>query len=167
MIIRKAILADIPGIMQVISNIVPLMRADGNLQWDDKYPNPEAFQKDIELDQLWVADVDGEIAGAAAVTTEQYPEYADAGLDITETAIVVHRLAVDTKYRGLGIAAALLQQAEQVAVERGITILRIDTNLQNKAAQVLFPKVGYTFAGEIGLVFRPGLRFVCFEKRLK
>ena len=28
------------------------------------------------------------------------------------------------------------------------------------------PKLGYTYAGEIGLGFRPGLRFRCYEKRL-
>jgi GNAT superfamily N-acetyltransferase len=167
MIIRKATLNDVPHIMHIIHNIVPLMRAAGNYQWDSTYPNPEVFESDIALGQLWVADVEGEIAGMAAITTEQYPEYADVGLDITETAIVVHRLAVDAKFRGKGIAAALLQQAEQVAIDRGITVLRIDTNTKNNATQALFPKMGYTFVGEINLRFRPGMRFVCFEKRLK
>ena len=32
--------------------------------------------------------------------------------------------------------------------------------------QRLFPKLGYELAGEIGLGFRPGLRFLCYEKRL-
>lgn len=166
MTIRKATIADVPGIMQIIHNIVPLMRAGGNYQWDSTYPNPEVFKQDIELGQLWVADVDGEIAGAAAITTEQYPEYADVGLDITEPAIVVHRLAVDTKFRGMGIAVALLMQAEQESINRGFNLLRIDTNTQNKAAQSLFPKLGYVFAGEMSLQFRPGMRFVCYEKRL-
>jgi hypothetical protein len=44
--------------------------------------------------------------------------------------------------------------------------LRVDTNAQNAATQRLFPKLGYQFAGEIGLEFRPGLRFFCYEKRL-
>jgi len=164
--IRLANLNDIPPIMQIIRNVVPAMRAAGNFQWDDTYPNPGAFEKDIALDQLWVAEVDDDIAGLAAITTEQYPEYAEVGLDITETAIVVHRLAVDPKFRGRGIAAALLMQAEQEAVKRGIAVLRIDTNTLNQATQALFPKLGYVFAGEIGLEFRPGLRFYCYEKRL-
>lgn len=166
MIIRKAIVNDVPGIMQIIHHIVPLMRTAGNYQWDSTYPNPQVFEQDIELGQLWVADVDGEVAGVSAITMEQYPEYADVGLDITEPAIVVHRLAVDTKFRGLGIAAALLMQAEQESVDRGFNLLRIDTNSQNKAAQALFPKLGYVLAGEIALQFRPGMRFYCYEKRL-
>jgi GNAT superfamily N-acetyltransferase len=166
MIIRRAILSDIPAIMQVIADVVPAMREAGNYQWDHTYPNAAVFEEDIALDQLWVAESNGEIAGVAAITTEQYPEYASVGLDISETAIVVHRLAVSTRYRGKGIAAALMQEAEKEAIRRGIKTLRIDTNTANQATQKLFPKMGYVFAGEMGLDFRPGLRFYCYEKRL-
>jgi GNAT superfamily N-acetyltransferase len=166
MIVRRAKLSDIPSIMQVIADVVPAMRESGNYQWDNTYPNAVVFEEDIAFDQLWVAELDGDIAGVAAITTEQYPEYASVGMDINETAIVVHRLAVNTHYRGKGIAAALMQQAETEALRRGIKTLRIDTNTANEATQKLFPKMGYVFAGEMGLSFRPGLRFYCYEKRL-
>lgn len=166
MTIRQALISDVRAIMELISEVVPAMIAAGNLQWDHTYPNPHVFEDDITLGQLWVADIDGDIAGVAAITTEQYPEYASAGLDITETAIVVHRLAVSPRYQGRGVAIALMNQAESVAVERGIKTLRIDTNTANQATQRLFPKMGYVFAGEMDLGFRPGLRFYCYEKRL-
>jgi GNAT superfamily N-acetyltransferase len=166
MIIRRATLNDIPGIMLLIAEVVPAMNAAGNFQWDNTYPNSGAFETDISLNQLWVADADGAIAGVAAITTDQEPEYAEVGWDLNETAIVTHRLAVSTRYRGQGIAAKLLQQAEQEAIDRNIKALRIDTNTNNGATQQLFPKLGYEFAGEIGLGFRPNLRFYCYEKRL-
>jgi ribosomal protein S18 acetylase RimI-like enzyme len=166
MLIRPATLNDIPQIMQLIAGVVPVMRASGNFQWDDTYPNAAAFEDDIALKQLWVADAGGAIAGVTAITTEQYKEYADAGLDTNEAAIVTHRLAVSMDHRKQGIAEALLLQAEKVAIDRGIKILRIDTNTGNQATQKLFPKVGYRFAGEIGLDFRAGMRFYCYEKRL-
>jgi len=164
--IRLATLNDIPAVMQVVTEVVPLMRAVGNLQWDDTYPNPTVFEQDISLNQLWVADADGSIAGVAAITTEQYPEYAQVGLDISQTAIVVHRLAVSPRYKGKGIAVTLMEQAEKEAIRRGIKFLRIDTNTQNQVAQNLFVKTGYVFAGEMNLEFRPGLRFYCYEKKL-
>ena len=68
---------------------------------------------------------------------------------------------------GAGVAPALMGKAEAVAAERGIAVLRVDTNTQNEPTQRLFPKLGYALAGEIGLEFRPGLRFFCYEKRLK
>lgn len=166
MIIRQATLTDIPQIMQLIAEVVPIMIASGNLQWNNDYPNIEVFTNDIDQQQLWIAEINGQIAGVSAITTDQEAEYAKIGWDITETAIVTHRLAVSPHYRGKGIAAALLQQAEHEALRRNIKTLHVDTNSNNQATQKLFPKLGYTYAGEIGLEFRPGLRFYCYEKKL-
>jgi GNAT superfamily N-acetyltransferase len=167
MLVRPARPSDLPTLMALVRRVVPLMRAEGNLQWDDEYPNEQVFSADIDANQLWIAEPhEGALAGVAAITTDQSPEYADVGWDIHEAAIVVHRLAVDPAFRGAGIAAALMQQAETVARDRGITILRIDTGMQNAATQRLFQKLGYSLAGEISLNFRPGLRVLCYEKRL-
>ncbi|MCJ8210207.1 GNAT family N-acetyltransferase [Mucilaginibacter sp. RS28] len=166
MLIRLATTADITPILKVIAKVVPLMNAQGNYQWDNSYPNSQVFENDIEAGHLWVAELDGEIVGVSAITTDQEPEYQQVGWDITEPAIVTHRLAVDPDAQGKGVAKALMQQAEAVAVEKGISVLRVDTNTQNKATQALFPKLGYILSGEIGLGFRPGLKFLCYEKRL-
>jgi ribosomal protein S18 acetylase RimI-like enzyme len=164
--LRQATENDLPALTELVRRVVPLMRASGNLQWDENYPNETVLRRDINLDQLWIAEVDGSIAGVAAVTMDQEHDYAQVGWDIEEPAIVVHRLAVDPAFRGLGAAGALMQKAEEVAIERSITVLRVDTNTQNEATQRLFPKLGYQLAGEISLAFRPGLRFLCYEKRL-
>jgi GNAT superfamily N-acetyltransferase len=164
--LRPGTLNDIPAILLLIRKVVPLMRATGNLQWDDEYPNAEVFSRDVALGFLWVAEGPGGIAGVTAITTEQEPEYAEVGWDINEPAIVSHRLAVDPEMRGQGIAVMLLQQAEAVALQRGIAVLRVDTNTNNQATQRLLPRLGYVLSGEIGLGFREGLRFLCYEKRL-
>jgi GNAT superfamily N-acetyltransferase len=166
MIIRLALYDDIPEIMGLITGVVPLMHASGNFQWDSVYPNIAVFENDILLSQLWVAEIERTIAGIAAITTDQEAEYAQVGWDISEEAIVIHRLAVSIHHQGKGVAASLLHQAEIVARERAIKKLRVDTNTQNLATQKLFPKLGYVFAGEIGLAFRPNLRFYCYEKVL-
>jgi PAS domain S-box-containing protein len=152
--------------MALVGRVLPAMIASGNRQWDDSYPNAAVFQDDIEKGQLWVAEDAGLIVGVAAITTDQEPEYAEVGWDPSELAVVVHRLAVDPVAQGQGIAKALMRQAEVVARARGIPVLRVDTHTQNAATQRLFPKLGYSLAGEIGLGFRPGMRFCCYEKRL-
>ncbi|UOQ53836.1 GNAT family N-acetyltransferase [Hymenobacter cellulosivorans] len=164
--IRPATPADVSAIMSLVRRVVPLMQASGNQQWSADYPNEDVFQSDIAHNQLWVAELDGQVAGVAALTQDQDAEYAQADWDPTETAIVTHRLAVDPDIQGKGVAAALLAQAEQLARNRGLKSLRVDTNSENAATQRLFPKLGYRFAGEITLAFRPGLRFFCYEKRL-
>jgi GNAT superfamily N-acetyltransferase len=153
--------------MQLVRRVVPLMRAVGNLQWDDAYPNEDIFSRDIDHNELWIAEITpGTLAGVAAITTDQSPEYADVGWNIHELAIVIHRLAVDPQFRGTGVAGALMQHAEEVARERGITRLLIDTSPQNESMQRLILRCGYKFAGAIALHFRPGLRVLCYEKRL-
>jgi ribosomal protein S18 acetylase RimI-like enzyme len=164
--IRLATRQDLTALMALVRRVVPLMRSTGNLQWDENYPNEAVFERDIDLRQLWIAEIGADIAGIAAITMDQEPDYAQVGWDITEPAMVVHRLAVDPAFRGAGVASSLMQTAERIAVDRAISVVRVDTNTQNAATQRLFPKLGYQLAGEINLQFRPGLRFFCYEKRL-
>ena len=164
--LRPATAADIPGILALIRRVVPRMNAVGNFQWSEDYPNEAVFQKDIEQQYLWVAELNEQIAGVAALTNDQDEEYAQADWDVTEPALVTHRLAVDPIAQGKGVALALLNKAEELAREQGLRVLRVDTNSENQATQRLFPKLGYRMAGEITLAFRPGLRFFCYEKQL-
>ena len=163
---RRATLADVPAILTLVRRVVPLMHASGNFQWSADYPNEGVFTSDIERNHLWVAELGGAVAGVAALTQDQDAEYAQADLDAAEPALVTHRLAVDPAAQGQGVALALMAQAEQQAVAQGLRTLRVDTNSENAATQRLFPKLGYRFAGEITLAFRPGLRFFCYEKQL-
>ena len=164
--LRRATVADLPALLALVRQVVPLMRAAGNLQWSDDYPNEAVFRQDLAKQQLWVAEVAGQLAGVAALTRDQDPEYAQADWDAAKPALVTHRLAVAPAFQGKGVAAALLQQAEVVARVQGLRVLRVDTNSENAATQRLFPKLGYRFAGEITLAFRPGLRFWCYEKEV-
>jgi ribosomal protein S18 acetylase RimI-like enzyme len=164
--IRLAMQEDVAAVIELLRRIVPSMRATGNLQWDENYPTAAVFEHDVEQRQLWVAEIDGALAGMIAVTTDPEPEYGHAGWNVEEAGVMVHRLAVDPTFRGAGMAAALMQKAEEVAVERGFPAVRTDTSAENEAAQRLFLKLGYVKTGEIGLSFRPGLRVICYEKHL-
>ncbi|GAC1601445.1 MAG: hypothetical protein NVS3B25_29330 [Hymenobacter sp.] len=163
---RRATAADVPAILTLIGRVVPRMHAGGNFQWSADYPNEAVFADDIRQSQLWVAELDGAVVGVAALTQDQDAEYAQADWDMSEPALVTHRLAVDPAAQGRGVALALLAQADKQAQAQGLRVLRVDTNSENAATQRLFPKLGYRFAGEITLGFRPGLRFFCYEKRL-
>ena len=152
--------------MALVRRVVPLMQASGNFQWSADYPNEAVFGDDIARQHLWVAELDGAVAGVAALTQDQDAEYAQADWDVTQPALVTHRLAVAPAAQGRGVALALMAEAERQAVAQNLQVLRVDTNSENSATQRLFPKLGYQFAGAITLAFRPGLRFFCYEKRL-
>jgi len=166
LITRRATLTDLPAILALVQRVVPLMHANGNFQWSADYPNAAVFTADIAQNHLWVAELGGAVAGVAALTQDQDAEYAQANWDVAEPALVTHRLAVAPTAQGQGVALALMEQAEKQAVVQGLRVLRVDTNSENATTRRLFPKLGYRFAGEITLAFRPGLRFFCYEKWL-
>jgi ribosomal protein S18 acetylase RimI-like enzyme len=164
--IRLANENDMVALMAIVRGVVPLMRTEGNLQWGDDYPNEAIFLQDIDLSRLWVAVIGAKVAGAIALTTNAEPDYEQANWDNSLPAVVIHWLAVDPAQRGAGVAKALMLHAEEVALAKKISLIRTDTNSENKATQRLFPSMGYRFAGEISLRARPGLRFFCYEKLL-
>ena len=170
--IRLATQDDLPAVLDIVRRVVPLMLAEGNRQWGLDYPNAEVLGRDIEKEQLWVATMGNAatIVGLAAVTSAREPEY--ERLDgwaggAAAPAVVVHRLATHPDWRGRGVAAALMQQAERVAAGLGTSFVRVDTNSETTATQKFFPKLGFSYVGEIALDLRPGQRFLCYEKVLR
>ena len=83
MIIRRATTADLPALLALMRQVVPLMQASGNFQWSADYPNEAVFAADIAQNHLWVAELEGTIAGVAALPTDQDAEYAPADWDAT------------------------------------------------------------------------------------
>ena len=164
--LRQATQADVPAVVDLVHRVVPAMLASGNRQWDDTYPSARVFEHDVARKQLWIAEIDSQLAGVVTITSEKEPEYAHVGWNFEEPALVIHRLAVEPVFRGRGVALALMEKAETLALECGLQILRTDTSADNLPAQRLFPRMGYTFQGEISIGFRPGVRVLCFEKRL-
>ena len=55
---------------------------------------------------------------------------------------------VRLSHRGRGIAASLVRAAEAIAVERGRTLINLDTAVVDGAAG-LYEGLGYTLTGEI------------------
>ena len=165
MSLRLATISDLPAIMEITNTAVALLNAEGNFQWNDKYPIESDFTNDIKDETLWVALVDDAVAGFAALTTDQPDEYKNVGWDVTQVSIVPHRLAVSPNFRGKGIAQALMSQAEELARLKGYREVRVDTNSINAAMNGVFKKMGYQFAGTTGLPGKPAdMVFNCYNK---
>ncbi len=60
----------------------------------------------------------------------------------------IAKMMTRVAWRGRGIARALLEAAEALAIERGRTLLVLDT-ASDEGASGLYEKCGYRFAGEI------------------
>jgi ribosomal protein S18 acetylase RimI-like enzyme len=60
----------------------------------------------------------------------------------------ISKLMTRPSHRGRGVAGALMRAAETLAVERGRTLLVLDTATDGGAAR-LYEGLGFTYAGEI------------------
>ena len=163
--IRQAALDDLDTVMRLVGDCIRAMRQAGIEQWDDIYPDRATLLADARDGTLYLASLpEGGLVGCLVLNEYQNPEYAAVPWTIDGTKIaVVHRLMVDPRCQGRGLAPELMRFAERLAAERTCDVIRLDAFTANPKALRLYQGLGYHDAGSV--TFRKGV-FRCFEKRL-
>ncbi len=161
--IRKAVLSDLISISKLTLACAKAMISRGIYQWNEHYPTLERFQKDIELQELYVLGED-EIKGIIALTEIVDEEYIPVQW-LTENTnnLYVHRLAVDPKYWGQGYAQQLMDFAENYARKKQYASVRLDTFSQNKRNQKFYETRGYQRLSDIYFPKQSKDPFYCYE----
>ena len=158
--IRIARPADLSAVMEVIENAKELLRSQDSLQWQDGYPDRMTMTADIEANRLYVNDIDGVIAGIAALVPgpdESYAVIYEGSWPNDRPYYAIHRVAVKKGFYGRGVARELIEHLQRVVRVAGIVDLRADTALENAAMQGLLARCGFRQCGIIYLV-RPTCR---------
>jgi len=162
--IRKGKIEDTQSIMNIIKTATLDMESKNIHQWDEIYPDEAVINEDIVNGNLYVNEEDGIISALIVLNEDQAEEYGDLNWKyISEKQLVIHRLCVDAKAQGGGIARKLLEYAENFAVKNGYGAIRLDAFTQNERALRLYEKNGYEKVGSVE--FRKG-EFYCYEKDL-
>jgi ribosomal protein S18 acetylase RimI-like enzyme len=163
--IRIAVLSDLPQIIEIVESSKVEMHSYSNFQWNEEYPKEEDFIKDITEGTLFVYDIKGMIAGLICINRDEPEEYKHVKWSIAEDAYTIHRLAVNSNFRGQSVGYKLVNHAKTICIENNIRFIKTDTNSLNIKAQGLLKKCGYNFAGETNLLEHEGL-FYCYDKVL-
>lgn len=161
--IRKATKIDISKIMEIITTTVKEMKLYNNTQWDENYPQAKNFSKDIETEDLYVDELNGEIRGFVCVNYAEPTEYRCINWHSSEKAMVIHRMAVNPNFRNQGVGISLLKFSEELALKNGILYLKTDTYSINDKMNALFKKFGFQLAGEMEFLGKEK-NFYCYEK---
>ena len=163
--IRHAAPDDLDAVMRLVRDCIRAMRQAGIEQWDDVYPDRATLLADARDGTLYLASLpEGGFVGCLVLNEYQNPEYAGVPWTIDGRKIaVVHRLMVDPRCQGRGLARELMRFAERLAAERTCDVIRLDAFAANPKALRLYQGLGYHDAGSV--TFRKGV-FRCFEKRL-
>lgn len=165
MILRKAQQSELPVIWEILQYAIEQRRKDGSAQWQDGYPNENSVQHDLDEGYAHVVEDDGEILAYAAVIFDKEPAYDEIdGKWLSEgDYLVVHRVAASPLAKGRRIATKLFQLLEQLAINKKVYSIKVDTNFDNIAMLKILERLGYTYCGEV--YFRGGARRA-FEKLL-
>ena len=73
--IRKAQLSDLNSIHQLTQACAKAMIANEIYQWNEFYPTRSRLQEDIELQEMYVLEIDAFIKGIIVLTTKMDEEY--------------------------------------------------------------------------------------------
>jgi GNAT superfamily N-acetyltransferase len=151
--------------MALYRRVVAAMHAVGFMQWNDAYPNIDYLHRDIAEGTAWGGWLDGNLAAVATIDGNQSQEYEPMPFEFGEPYMVVHRLAVDPEIQRRGLAARMMDFAEQQARENGCPAMRLDTCEDNKAALALYGNRGYIRRGTCHFPGRT-YTFIVMEKKL-
>ncbi|GAA4276098.1 GNAT family N-acetyltransferase [Aquimarina mytili] len=161
--IRKALFSDLDSIHKLTKACAKAMIANNIYQWNEHYPTRERFQKDIELQELYILE-EVNIKGILVLTQIMDEEYAPVQwLTKNKNNLYIHRLAVDPTYWGQGCAQKLMEYAESYAIKNGFASIRLDTFSQNKRNQKFYETRGYSRLGEIYFPKQSEDPFYCYE----
>jgi len=163
--IRKGSWNDLPQILALADACRLQLRLENIMQWDDIYPNTGVFETDIRSGTLFVAIHESKVVGIVSLDFEQPDEYQHVSWQYQGKMLVVHRLCVDPLRHRQGFATALMDFAEQSALQQACSGVRLDAYSDNQSALTLYQSRGYQLAGQ---VFFPRREqpFYCFEKTL-
>ncbi|MBZ0326341.1 MAG: GNAT family N-acetyltransferase [Altibacter sp.] len=162
--IRHAKPSEIEKIITITRACAAKMIAASIFQWNEHYPNADAFQKDLAKNELYVLEKAETILGCIVISTEKDKEY-DKVTWLTEDTnhYYIHRLAIDPMFQGQGCARKLMDFAEALALKNKITSIRLDTFSKNIRNQRFYEARGYQRLGNIYFPKQSEHPFYCYE----
>ncbi|MGU8648084.1 GNAT family N-acetyltransferase [Clostridium perfringens] len=165
---RQANISDLDQIVEIIELSKKYLKETKVDQWQDGYPAKEDLRRDIESGNSYVLTNKDEIVATTVISLDGESTYNSIfnGEWITnEEYIVMHRVAVHDKYKGKGIFKELIKEAESLALNKGISSIKIDTHRDNISMQRAVVKNNFKRCGIIYL--EDGSERIAFEKVLK
>jgi len=161
-----------PSILGIVAGAQAFLRSIGVDQWQAGYPDQQVMLADIRNGTGYVLeDPSGALLGILTIQFDREPAYdrlSEGAWSTPEPYACIHRAAVRADQRGTGAAAAMMEAAERVVVERGFRSIRIDTHRDNLPMLGMLAKCGFRRCGVIVLVdgVERGAQRVVLEKGL-
>lgn len=162
-----AVEKDATYIMNIIKQAQDYFKEQGINQWQDNYPSFEIVKNDIKNKNGYVLLKDNNIVGTVVVSFdgEKNYKYIYSGKWVSNDVFaVIHRIAIDSKSKGLGLSSIIIKSIEKLCLNKGVHSIKIDTHKENISMQKMLHKNGFLYCGIIYLEDKS--ERVAFEKIL-
>ncbi len=164
MAVRIAKQADIKKILSITSACAKDMVSKGIFQWNDQYPNQEAFENDLKNNWLYVITNNQNTVGSISITPEMDEEYNSIKwLTSNNKNLYIHRLAVHPEMQRKGYAQKLMNFAEGYAKKNNYISIRLDTFSKNFRNQRFYEQRGYQRLENVYFPQQSQDPFYCYE----
>ena len=139
--VRKAGMEDYESVVKIMNQVQQM-----HVDWrpDIYKPNRNIIPRDIfaeitEGDRFFVAEAEGCVVGIMEVVFR----HIETPSHITRDVIFIDSMAVDEKYRGLGIGHLFFEKVKQLKEQRHCDGIELQVNSNNKAAFEMYSKYGF------------------------
>ncbi|MFZ1748549.1 MAG: GNAT family N-acetyltransferase [Saprospiraceae bacterium] len=171
MIIENIIQAtsnDIPALIQLFKRATDVMISQGIHQWNYTYPLAHHISADVDAGNVYIYWQNDQIVGTITTNEDQDEQYKKIHWHHkVNKAMIIHRLAVNPDFQGLGIGKKLCLFAEQLALSQSIRVMRLDAYSQNPVSIRLYHQLGYHRANGFCYFHKNVIPFYCFDKWLE
>ena len=164
---RKSTKSDITKIMDIVKQAQVYFKEQNIDQWQNNYPNEEVINNDIENGESYVMLENGNIIATTVISftkEKSYENIIDGKWITNDKYGVIHRIAVDSNYKGLGLSHEIIKYSEELCLSNNIHSIRVDTHEENIPMQNLLKKNNFKYCGIIFL--EDGAKRIAFEKTI-
>lgn len=162
--IRRGVHEDLMPILKITKNCAVKMDAMGIYQWNENYPNRNAFIDDIKNNELLVFTKGDLLVGCIALCTKMDHVYKNVKwLTKDVKSLYIHRLAVDPQFQKKGIGKKLMDYAEDFAKKNNFISVRLDTFSKNKNNMRFYERRGYKRLEKVFFPEQSRFPFYCYE----
>ncbi len=164
---RRTTAADLGSIMDIIRQAQEYLKNQGIDQWQNNYPSTGTILEDIRKGYGYVLLENNRILGTVAITFDgdRNYDFIDGKWLTDSPYAAIHRIAVQSGYKGKGLASVIIGNIVRMCQDKGTQSIRVDTHEKNLSMQRLLLKNGFLACGVIYL--QDGAKRLAFEKILQ
>ena len=140
--VRQAMPPDAAAVQDMFEEAARWVDALGVVMWDEGELDPGRMVREIAAGQFFIAEIDGDPAGAVRFQLEDRLFWPDLAGD---DSAFIHRLVVRRRYKGHGVSIALMHWAVSRARSIGKSYLRLDTDASRPKLRELYEGFGFQF----------------------